>query len=79
MGCAVHTTLEAGQTYTTVEMKVNMVRPILPTTGVVRCEGIVIHRGQSIATSEGRLIDANGKLLAHGTETCMIMKLGKGR
>ena len=79
MGCAVHTTLEAGQTYTTVEMKVNMVRPILPTTGMVRCEGIVIHRGQSIATSEGRLVDANGKLLAHGTETCMIMKLAKGR
>jgi uncharacterized protein (TIGR00369 family) len=79
MGCAVHTTLEAGQTYTTVEMKVNMVRPILPTTGMVRCEGVVIHRGQSIATSEGRLVDANGKLLAHGTETCMIMTLGKGR
>jgi uncharacterized protein (TIGR00369 family) len=77
MGCAVHTTLEAGQTYTTVEMKVNMVRPILPTTGMVRCEGVVIHRGQSIATSEGRLVDANGKLLAHGTETCMIMTLGK--
>jgi uncharacterized protein (TIGR00369 family) len=77
MGCAVHTTLEAGQIYTTVEMKVNMVRPILPTTGTVRCEGVVIHRGQNIATSEGRLVDAGGKLLAHGTETCMIMKAGK--
>jgi uncharacterized protein (TIGR00369 family) len=79
MGCAVHTTLEARQGYTTVEMKVNMVRPILPSTGKVRCEGVVIHRGQNIATSEGRLVDANGKLLAHGTETCMIMTLSKGR
>ncbi len=72
MGCAVHTTLKPGEGYTTVEMKLNYVRPILPKTGPVRCEGRVIHRGATIATSEGKLLDGAGKLLAHGTETCMI-------
>lgn len=72
MGCAVHATLAPGEGYTTVEMKLNYVRAILPTTGTVRCEGRVIHRGARIATSEGKLLDASGKLLAHGTETCMI-------
>jgi uncharacterized protein (TIGR00369 family) len=72
MACAVHATLAAGEGYTTLEMKLNYVRPVLPDGGPVRCEGRVIHRGGSIATSEGRLLDARGKLLAHGTETCMI-------
>ena len=72
MACAVHTTLAAGQGYTTIEMKLNFVRPILPNMGKVTCEGILIHRGGTLATSEGKLIDAEGRLLAHGTETCMI-------
>jgi uncharacterized protein (TIGR00369 family) len=72
MACAVHTTLEAGQAYTTLEMKLNYVRPILPDAGEVVCEGRVVHRGASVATSEGRLLDGRGKLLAHGTETCLI-------
>jgi uncharacterized protein (TIGR00369 family) len=74
MGCAVHSTLAAGQGYTTVEMKLNYVRPILPSAGQLRCEATVIHRGGTLATSDGRLFDASGKLLAHGTETCMILK-----
>jgi uncharacterized protein (TIGR00369 family) len=72
MGCAVHSTLKAGQAYTTVELKVNFVRPILEQTGIVRCEGKIVHSGGRLATSEGRLTDASGKLLAHGSETCMI-------
>jgi uncharacterized protein (TIGR00369 family) len=72
MACAVHSTLNAGQGYTTVEMKLNFVRPILPNTGKVTCEGVLIHRGGTLATSEGKLFDAKGRLLAHGTETCMI-------
>jgi uncharacterized protein (TIGR00369 family) len=72
MACAVHTTLAAGQGYTTVEMKLNFVRPILPNMGKVTCEGVLIHRGGTLATSEGKLFDAKGRLLAHGTETCMI-------
>jgi uncharacterized protein (TIGR00369 family) len=72
MACAVHSTLKPGFGYTTVEMKINYVRPISPDSGLLRCEGKVIHRGATIATSEGRLTDAKGRLLAHGTETCMI-------
>ena len=74
MACAVHTTLKAGEGYTTVEMKINFVRPVLPSLGELTCEGRVIHRGGTLATSEGKLLDAAGKLLAHGTETCMIIE-----
>ena len=72
MACAVHTTLKRGEGYTTLELKINYVRAVMPSSGLVRCEGRVIHRGGSIATSEGKLLDAQGRLLAHGTETCMI-------
>ena len=72
MGCAVHTLLEAGVGYATLEVKTNFVRPITADTGLIRCEGVVIHRGARIATAEGKLTDAVGKLLAHGTTTCLI-------
>jgi uncharacterized protein (TIGR00369 family) len=72
MACAVHTTLRAGEGYTTVEMKLNFVRPILPELGEVACEGIVVHRGGTLATAEGKLFDRGGRLLAHGSETCLI-------
>lgn len=74
MGCAVHTLLEAGVGYTTLEVKTNFVRPITADTGTIRCEGVVIHSGSRIATAEGKLIDAGGKLLAHGTTTCLIFR-----
>jgi uncharacterized protein (TIGR00369 family) len=74
MGCAVHTTLAAGERYTSLETKVNFVRPITVETGPVRCEGVVLHRGGTVATAEGKLMSANtGKLLAHGTSTCLIV------
>jgi uncharacterized protein (TIGR00369 family) len=75
MGCAVHTLLEAGVGYTTLEVKTNFVRPITADTGVIRCEGTVLHRGSRVATAEGKLADANGKLLAHGTTTCLVFQL----
>lgn len=75
MGCAIHTTLQAGERYTTLEVKTNFVRPITVETGLVRCEGVVIHRGATIATAEGRLVAADtGKLLAHGSTTCLIVR-----
>ncbi len=77
MACAVHSTLVAGQGYTTVEMKVNFVRAVMPGKGPVRCEGRVVHSGGRIATSEGFLRSHDGKLLAHGTETCLIIDLTK--
>jgi uncharacterized protein (TIGR00369 family) len=74
MGCAVHTTLDAGVGYTTLEVKTNFVRPITAETGLIRCEGAVLHGGSRVATAEGRLVDSSGRLLAHGTTTCLIMR-----
>lgn len=75
MSCAVQTTLPAGRAMTTVELKVNFVRPVFAKTGVVRAEGIVVHAGKQIATAEGKLIDRSGKLYAHATTTCFIYNL----
>ena len=75
MGCAVHTRLKPGQGYTTLELKVNYIRGMSAKTGPVRAEGKVVHFGSQIATAEGRLIDANGRLLAHGTTTCLVFAL----
>ena len=74
MGCAVHTLLEPGVGYTTLEVKTNFVRPITADTGVIRCEGIVLHKGARGRDRGGQLTDANGKLLAHGTTTCLIFR-----
>lgn len=74
MGVAVHTTLGVGERYTTLETKCNFVRAITLETGLVRCEGVVVHRGARVATAEGRVTAAaTGKLLAHGTTTCLII------
>ncbi len=72
LGCAVQTTLAAGEGYTTLEFKVNCTRPILENSGEMICEGRVVHRGRRTATAEATLKDADGKLYAHGSETCMI-------
>jgi uncharacterized protein (TIGR00369 family) len=73
-GCAAHTTLAAGVGYTTVETKVNFVRAITPATGQVRAEGVVVSRGKTIITAEGKLTDSSGKLLAHGASTLMVLR-----
>ena len=75
MGCCIHTTLKAGIGYTTVEIKINYVRAMTDKSGLVRAEGKVINVGSRIATSEGRLTDAAGKLLAHGTTTCLLFPI----
>jgi uncharacterized protein (TIGR00369 family) len=75
MGCAAHTTLPAGQSYTTLEIKANFVRALTGKTGPVRAEGKVINAGRTIVTVEGRLVDAAGKLYAHGTSTCLVLPL----
>jgi len=74
MGCAVHSTLPAGATYTTLEIKVNYVRPMSFETGQVRCEANIIHVGGRTATAEGKIVDQKGKLYAHGTTTCIIFR-----
>jgi uncharacterized protein (TIGR00369 family) len=73
MGCAVHSVLAPGQAYTTVDMAVSFVRPVSEKTGKLSCEGKIIHAGGRIATAEGRVRDQSGTLIAHGTETCLVM------
>jgi uncharacterized protein (TIGR00369 family) len=75
MACAIHSTLDAGYSYATVEVKINYVRAITSDTGEVRAEGKIINSGRRIATAEGRLFDSGGKLYAHGTTTCLILAL----
>ncbi len=74
LGCVVQSMLPAGTSYTTLELKVNYLRPLTARTGTVYCEGKIIHLGGRIATAEGRLTDAEGKLYAHGTTTCIILR-----
>jgi uncharacterized protein (TIGR00369 family) len=73
MSCAVQTTLPKGEIYTTLEVKVNLVRAITKDTGLVRATGRLIHRGRTTGTAEGDIRDLKGNLLAHGTTTCVIM------
>ena len=72
-GCAVHTELDAGIGYTTVETKVNFTRAIDPAGGPVTCEGRVLSRGRTIATADAFLRDGAGRLLAHGTSTLILL------
>lgn len=72
MGCAVHSTLAAGQSHTTPELKVNYVRAMTAATEKVTAEGRILHAGRQVATAEGYLRDAGGRLLAHGTTSCLI-------
>ena len=74
LGCAINTMMPAGRIFTTLEMKINYVRPMRRETGEVRCEASVIHVGGRVATAEGRIIDEGGKLYAHGTATCMLFR-----
>ena len=72
MGLAVQSTLERGAGQTTLEFKISLVRPITPETGLIRAEGEVLSRGRRVATAGGRILEGNGRLLAHGTTTCLI-------
>jgi uncharacterized protein (TIGR00369 family) len=74
MGLAVWSTLEKGLGQTTLEFKISLVRPITPETGVISAAGVVFSRGRRVGTAEGRITDSNGRLLAHGTTTCLIFE-----
>jgi 3-hydroxyacyl-CoA dehydrogenase len=74
LGCAINSMMAAGKVFTTLEMKINYVRPLRRETGEVRCEASVIHVGGRVAIAEGKIVDASGKLYAHGTATCMLYR-----
>ena len=75
LGCSVHAALPLGKAYTTLELKVNMIRALSPKVQRVRAEGRVIHVGGQTATAEARLVGADGKLYAHGSTTCLVFGL----
>ena len=74
MGLAIQSTLEKGVGSTTLEFKISLVRPITPETGMIKAEGVVLSCGRRIGTAEGRITDQQGRLLAHGTTTCLIFQ-----
>jgi uncharacterized protein (TIGR00369 family) len=75
MGLAIYTTLSSGIGYTSIETKVNFVKPITAETKLLRAVGHAVHTGTRTATAEGRLIDEEGKLYGHGTTTCFLFPL----
>lgn len=79
LGCAVHTTMPVGRGYTTAELSVNLVRGAVPGREPLRAIGQVIHSGRQLATAEGRIVDAAGKVYAHATTTCLVFELPPAR
>ena len=75
LGCAIHTLLPIGSTYTTAELGLNIVRAASSRTGPLRAIGKVIHCGRQLATAEARIVGPDGKLYAHGTTTCLVLKM----
>ncbi len=73
LGCSIHTLLEPGERYTTVDLNVKYVRAMRPGMGPVYCTGVVVHKGRKIATADAKIVDADGKLYAHGSTTCVIL------
>ena len=78
LGCAINSAMPAGRRFTTLELKINLTRPLTHAAGLLRCEARVVHVGGRTATSEGRIVDSRGKLYAHGTTTCIIVDLPRG-
>jgi uncharacterized protein (TIGR00369 family) len=76
LACAIHSLLPRGSGYTTLETKVNFLRPILADTGKVRAEGRAVHVGRRTGLAEGEIKDVSGKVLAYGTSTCLVLSDG---
>jgi uncharacterized protein (TIGR00369 family) len=78
LGCAINSTMPVGKRFTTLELKINLTRPLTENAGLLRCEARVVHVGGRTATSEGRIVDSRGKLYAHGTTTCIVVEPPRG-
>jgi uncharacterized protein (TIGR00369 family) len=78
MGLAIHTALQAGTGYTTLEFKISFIKGMTEHTGPVRSEGKTLSVGRRAATAEARITDSKGRLLAHATTTCLVFEIPKG-
>jgi uncharacterized protein (TIGR00369 family) len=74
LGCCVNSCLDAGDLYTTLELKVNYLRPILLDTGTVRAVATVVHIGRTTALVEGKVLDAADRIYAYASSTCLIRR-----
>jgi uncharacterized protein (TIGR00369 family) len=74
--CSVHSTLAVGERYTSVDLTVKFLRPVTVDSGLLTCEGTVIQRGRRTALAQAQLTDGAGRLVAHATSSCMIMRVG---
>ena len=73
LALSVLSTLSADQGFTTIDIRINYLRPLTQETGLVLAEGRVLQAGRRLAYSEARLTDAGGKLIAHGTGSCLVI------
>jgi uncharacterized protein (TIGR00369 family) len=78
LGCAINTMMPAGRVFTTIDLQVHYTRPLRREVGELRCTANVVHAGSRVATSEGRITDAAGKVYAHGTTTCILVEPPRG-
>ncbi|HEX7421266.1 MAG TPA: PaaI family thioesterase [Thermoanaerobaculia bacterium] len=74
LGCAVNSVLPAGKVFTTLEMKINFTRAVTRKTGTLTCSAAIVHAGSRTATAEGRIVDADGKVYAHGSATFIVFR-----
>ncbi len=74
-GCAVHSTLPAGWGYTSLDLTTKFLRPVTVESGVLRCEGTVVHRGRTMALAEARLLDERGRMVASASSSCLLFEL----
>jgi uncharacterized protein (TIGR00369 family) len=78
LGCAINTMMPAGRVFTTIDLQIHYTRALRREAGELRCTATVVHVGSRTATSEGRIVDAAGKVYAHGTTTCMLVEPPRG-
>ena len=78
LGCCINATTPPGRRFTTLELKVNLTRPITKESGLLRCDAKVVHVGGRTAMSEARILGGDGKLYAHGTTTCIVVEAPRG-
>jgi uncharacterized protein (TIGR00369 family) len=71
-GCAVHTTLPAGVTYTSLDLTTKFLRPVTVGSGTLRCAGTVLSRGSRVALAQAQILDGADRLVAHATSSCLI-------
>ena len=74
LGCAVNSVTPAGKVFTTLEMKINFTRAVTRKTGTLTCSAAIVHAGARTATAEGRIVDAEGKVYAHGSATFIVFR-----